>query len=344
MTTFGSSSTTDDVLAGHDLTGKHVLVTGASTGLGEETARALSAHGAAVTLAVRDLVRGTAAADRIRSGVPEADLTLRELDLASLRSVRRFADGFLSDHGSVDVLINNAGVMACPFGTTVDGFELQFGTNHLGHFLLGTLLAPALVAGAPARLVSLSSSGHRFSDVDLEDWNFERTNYEPFIGYGRAKTANVLFAVGFQARYGAAGVQAYAVHPGAIRTELGRHMARDHRRHARARVVERPAVRVQDDPPGRRDHGLGRDGRGARRPRGYVPRGLPHRRADGRRIAQRRRAGLRIGPGAGRRALGPQRAPGGDRLTAADSRQHTAPSTPPTARRAGALSGSRRAR
>ena len=224
MSAFGFSSTTDEVLDGHDLTGRRIVVTGASTGLGEETTRALAAHGASVTMAVRDPARGAAAAERIRATVPAADLEIRVLDLASLASVRTFAAAFLADHGSIDVLINNAGLMACPQGLTDDGFELQFGTNHLGHFLLGVLLAPALVAGAPARLVSLSSSGHTRADVSLDDWNFERSTYAPFTAYGRAKTANALFAVGVQRRFGARGVQAYSVHPGVIRTELGRHM------------------------------------------------------------------------------------------------------------------------
>jgi NAD(P)-dependent dehydrogenase (short-subunit alcohol dehydrogenase family) len=229
MSTFGFASTTDEVLAGHDLTGRLAVVTGASTGLGEETARALAAHGATVVMAVRDLGRGTAAAERIRTTVPDAQLDVRDLELASLASVRSFAEGFLADHDRLDLLINNAGIMACPQGTTVDGFELQFGTNHLGHFLLGVLLAPALIAGAPSRLVSLSSRGHSFADVDLEDWNFERTPYDPFVAYGRAKTANALFAVGFQRRFGDRGVDAFAVHPGGIRTELGRDMTRETR-------------------------------------------------------------------------------------------------------------------
>ncbi len=238
MTTFGFSSTTDDVLAGHDVSGRHVLVTGGSTGLGEETSRALAAHGATVTMAVRDLARGEAAAERIRAATPTADLRLRQVDLASLASVRTFAEGFLADHDTIDVLINNAGIMACPQGTTVDGFELQFGTNHLGHFLLGVLLAPALVAGAPSRLVSLSSRGHAFADVDLDDWNFERTAYEPFVAYGRAKTANALFAVGFQQRFGDSGVQAFSVHPGGIHTELGRHMTPEVIQTLMARVAD----------------------------------------------------------------------------------------------------------
>ena len=224
MTSFGASTTTDDVLAGVDLQGRRFFVTGASAGLGEETARAFAAHGAAVTMAVRDLDRGAAAVGRIRATVPGADLEVRELELASLASVRACADGFLADHDRLDVLVNNAGVMACPFGTTADGFELQFGTNHLGHFLLTNLLAPALVAAAPARVVSLSSRGHRFSDVDLDDPNFEQTPYEPWVGYGRAKTANVLFAVELDHRFADRGVRAFAVHPGSIGTELGRHL------------------------------------------------------------------------------------------------------------------------
>ena len=221
---FGFASTTDDVLSGHDLRGVRAVVTGASTGLGEETTRALAAHGAHVVMAVRDPARGALAADRIRVECPDASLEIRQLDLGSLASVREFAGGFLADHAQLDLLINNAGVMACPYGTTTDGFELQFGTNHLGHFLLANLLVPALIAGAPARVVSLSSRGHAFSDIDLADPGFQRTEYGEFIAYGRAKTANALFAVGFDRRYADQGVHAYSVHPGGIHTELGRHM------------------------------------------------------------------------------------------------------------------------
>jgi NAD(P)-dependent dehydrogenase (short-subunit alcohol dehydrogenase family) len=220
----GPESTTDDVLAGIDLAGKRALVTGASTGLGEETARALASAGAAVTMAVRDQARGDAAAARIRAAVPAADLEVRLLDLASLASVRAFATAFLAEHDRLDLLINNAGIMACPQGVTADGFETQFGTNHLGHFLLATLLAPALVAAAPSRVVALSSAGHRRSDVDLDDPGFETTPYEPWIAYGRSKTANALFAVGFDHRFASQGVRAFAVHPGVIATELSRHL------------------------------------------------------------------------------------------------------------------------
>jgi len=224
MSDLGATSTTDDVLAGVDLTGRRIVVTGASTGLGEEATRSFAAAGASVTMAVRDRTRGEAAAARIREGVPGADLEIRELELASLRSVRSFAAGFLADHDRIAVLVNNAGVMACPYAETVDGFELQFGTNHLGHFLLTTLLEPALIAGAPSRVVSLSSSGHRLADVDLDDPGFVTTDYEPWLGYGRAKTANVLFAVELDRRLRDQGVRAFAVHPGAIMTELARHL------------------------------------------------------------------------------------------------------------------------
>jgi NAD(P)-dependent dehydrogenase (short-subunit alcohol dehydrogenase family) len=230
MSTFGSESTTDDVLEGIDLTGRRILVTGASAGLGVETTRALAAHGASVTMAVRDLTKGAAALDEIVATVPDADLELRPLDLADLASVRTFADGFLEDHDRLDVLIANAGIMACPYGTTVDGFELQLGTNHLGHFLLITRLLPALqVAGVDggARVVLLSSTGHQLSDVDLDDPGFEHTAYDPWMAYGRAKTANVLCAVGLDQRFRDQGVRAFAVHPGGIHTELGRHMTKD---------------------------------------------------------------------------------------------------------------------
>jgi NAD(P)-dependent dehydrogenase (short-subunit alcohol dehydrogenase family) len=222
---FGAESTTDDVLAGIDLAGRRVVVTGASTGLGEETTRALAAHGAAVTMAVRDLAKGAGAAARVRDAVPGAELDLRELDLASLASVRSFAAGVRADHDRIDVLVNNAGVMACPFATTADGFELQIGTNHVGHFLLTRELLELL--GAGSRVVALSSAGHRFSDVDLDDPNFERTEYEPWIAYGRSKTANVLFAVELDRRLADRGAHAFALHPGGIMTELGRHLTEE---------------------------------------------------------------------------------------------------------------------
>ncbi|MCC7265851.1 MAG: SDR family NAD(P)-dependent oxidoreductase [Caulobacteraceae bacterium] len=220
---FGAESTTDEVLAGVDLAGRRVLVTGASAGLGVETARALASKGAQVIGAVRDLKKGEGAIAAARDDAANGgSIELVELDLASLASVRACADKLLADGREFDVIIANAGVMACPQGKTADGFETQFGTNHLGHFVLVNRLAPLLKDGG--RFVSLSSAGHRFSDIDLDDPNFERTPYAEFTAYGRSKTANALFAVEFDRRHRARGVRAASVHPGGIMTELGRHM------------------------------------------------------------------------------------------------------------------------
>ncbi len=220
---FGAESTTDEVLSGVDLAGKRVLVTGVSAGLGVETARALAAHGAHVVGAARNLDKAHAATEAVRAQAGKAGgLDLIELDLASLTSVRKCADSLTAAGKPFDVVIANAGVMACPKSTTADGFETQFGTNHLGHFVLVNRIASLIKEGG--RLVNLSSSGHRFSDVDLDDPNFERTPYSEFGAYGRSKTANVLFAVEFDRRHRANGIRATAVHPGGIQTELGRHM------------------------------------------------------------------------------------------------------------------------
>ena len=204
--TFGATSTTDEVLEGVNLAGKRVLVTGVSAGLGVETARTLAAHGATVVGAARDLVKARAATAKVRADAANGGgLELVELDLASLASVRACADALIADGGRFDLVIANAGVMACPFGKTADGFETQFGTNHLGHFVLVNRVAALMNPGS--RLVNLSSAGHRYSDVDLDDPNFERTPYDPWIGYGRSKTANVLFAVEFDRRHKASGVR-----------------------------------------------------------------------------------------------------------------------------------------
>ena len=224
-TKFGATSTTEDVLAGVDLKGKRVLVTGVSAGLGVETARALVAHGADVVGAARDLDKAKHATGEVIKAAAATGSTFEviELDLASLESVRGAADKLLEDGRTFDVIIANAGVMATPFGHTKDGFETQFGTNHLGHFVFVNRIAKLI--GRGGRLVSLSSSGHRFSDVNLTDPNFETTSFEPFVAYGRSKTANILFAVEFDRRHKERGVRATAVHPGGIATELGRHMA-----------------------------------------------------------------------------------------------------------------------
>ena len=221
--TFGASSTTDEVLSSVDLAGKRILVTGVSAGLGVETARALAAHGALVVGAARDLDKARGATEAVRAGAAHGGgLELVQLDLQSLASVRACADGLMAAGKPFDLVIANAGVMATPFGRTSDGFETQFGTNHLGHFVLVNRIAALLKPGS--RLVNLSSAGHRFADVDLDDPNFDRTPYAEFVAYGRSKTANILFAVEFDRRHKASGVRATAVHPGGIQTELGRYM------------------------------------------------------------------------------------------------------------------------
>jgi NAD(P)-dependent dehydrogenase (short-subunit alcohol dehydrogenase family) len=221
---FGATSTTEDVLAGIDLTGKRYLVTGVSAGIGVETARALVAHGAEVVGTARDLAKAERATAHVREAATASggSLSLVEVDLASLASVRAGADAIVAAGKPFDAIIANAGVMACPFGKTADGFETQFGTNHLGHFVLVNRIAGLIKPGG--RLVNLSSSGHRFSDVDLDDPNFDHTHYEEFIAYGRSKTANILFAVEFDRRWRDKGIRATAVHPGGIQTELDRHM------------------------------------------------------------------------------------------------------------------------
>lgn len=221
---FGATSTTDEVLNGVDLKGKRILVTGVSAGLGVETARSLAAHGAEVVGAVRDVRKADAATSHVRQEAAQAggNLELIELDLANLSSVRSAADELLAKGDLFDVVIANAGVMATPFSLTADGFERQFGTNHLGHFVFVNRIASLIRDGG--RLINLASAGHRFSNVNLEDPNFEKTPYEPFVAYGRSKTANIQFAVAFDKRHKARGVRAAAVHPGGIQTELGRYM------------------------------------------------------------------------------------------------------------------------
>jgi len=224
-TPFGATSTTDDVLSGVNLKGQRILVTGVSAGLGVETARSLAAHGAQVVGAARDLNKAKTATEQVRKDAAAhgGSFELAELDLANLKSVRACADRLLAKGEPFDVVIANAGVMATPFGHTADGFETQFGTNHLGHFVLVNRAALIRPGG---RLINLSSAGHRYANVDLGDPNFEHTPYEPFVAYGRSKTANILFAVAFDQRHRSRGIRAAAVHPGGIQTELGRYQDR----------------------------------------------------------------------------------------------------------------------
>jgi NAD(P)-dependent dehydrogenase (short-subunit alcohol dehydrogenase family) len=238
---FGADSTTNEVLEGIDLTGKRVLVTGVSAGLGVETARSLIARGAHVVGAARDLDKARAATAGIGGGTSGGGkLDLVQLDLASLTSVRACAGALLDAGQPLDLVIANAGIMACPQGKTADGFETQFGTNHLGHFVLVNRIASLFQPGA--RLVNVASSGHRMSDVDLDDPGFERTPYNAFAAYGRSKTANILFAVEFDRRHRDAGIRAAAVHPGAIQTELDRYMTED--------VVQQMVAAIEQTFPG----------------------------------------------------------------------------------------------
>jgi NAD(P)-dependent dehydrogenase (short-subunit alcohol dehydrogenase family) len=224
---FGAKSTADEVLSGVDLKGKLFLVTGASSGIGLETARSLAAHGANVVGAVRDIAKAELATASVREAATHGggSLELIELDLASLQSVRACAGKLLAAGRRFDAIIANAGVMATPFGRTVDGFETQFGTNHLGHFALVNQIEPLLVDHG--RLVVVSSQAHRVADVDLGDPNFEHQAYDPFVAYGRSKTANSLFAVEFDRRHRDRGVRAASVMPGNSLTDLPRNFSQD---------------------------------------------------------------------------------------------------------------------
>lgn len=236
---FDSQSSTDQVLDGIDLSGKVALVTGASGGLGAETARALAARGAHVTLTARDTAKAEKVAAEIRAAHPAAQLEVRALSLDRPDSVRGFAKGWLAEHRALHLLLDNAGVMACPLARTPEGWEMQFATNHLGHFLLSALLVPALRAGAPARVVNTSSGGHRMSPVVFDDIHFERRPYDKWAAYGQAKSANVLHAVELDRRLAAHGVRAFGVHPGMIVTELGRHLTPDDIAQLQARAKDR---------------------------------------------------------------------------------------------------------
>jgi NAD(P)-dependent dehydrogenase (short-subunit alcohol dehydrogenase family) len=233
---FGAATTADEVLEGIDLTGKLMLITGGSSGLGQETARALAAHGAHVVLTARNLAKGDGVAAAIRESSGNQKVEVMDVELGSMASIRSFAERFLTRHPRLDVLIDNAGVMACPFARTSDGFETQFGSNHVGHFLLTCLLAPALLRGAPSRIVSVSSRGHHMSPVVFDDIQFEKRPYDKWLSYGQSKTANILFAVALEKRLGSRGVHANALHPGGIMTELGRHLQPEDREFILSRV------------------------------------------------------------------------------------------------------------
>ncbi|WP_030899030.1 SDR family NAD(P)-dependent oxidoreductase [Streptomyces sp. NRRL F-5126] len=221
-TPFGFSSTAADIVAGVDLTRRRAVVTGASSGLGAETARALAVAGAAVTLAVRDTGAGERVAKDIVAEEPDADVCVAHLDLADPVSVAAFTGAW---RGPLHILVNNAGVMACPESRTTQGWETQFAVNHLGHFALATGLRPALADVGDGRIVVVSSSGHQLSPVVFDDIHFAFRPYDPWLAYGQSKTANVLFAVEAARRWAGDGITANALMPGAIYTNLQRHTA-----------------------------------------------------------------------------------------------------------------------
>jgi NAD(P)-dependent dehydrogenase (short-subunit alcohol dehydrogenase family) len=221
---FGFGSTADEVVEGLDLSGKRALVTGASSGIGRETARALAGAGAKVTLAVRDLNAGARVAEEIteRTGNPRIDVA--GVELADLHSVQELAADW---SGPLHILINNAGVMATPEVRTQEGWELQFATNHLGHFQLAVGLLDAMKEAEGARVVVLSSVAHVHAAIDFDDLNFKTRDYDPWLAYGASKTANSLFAVEATRRWGRYGVFANALMPGGIATNLGQHVTKD---------------------------------------------------------------------------------------------------------------------
>nr|WP_323374153.1 SDR family NAD(P)-dependent oxidoreductase [Plantactinospora alkalitolerans] len=224
-TPFGAQSTAADVIAGIDLDGRRAVVTGAASGIGVETARALASANAEVTLAVRDVAAGERVATEITASTGNSRIRVAPLDLADPASIAAFVADWT---GPLHILINNAGIMAPPLTRTPQGWEIQFGTNHLGHFALATGLHDALAAAGRSRVVSVSSRGHRLAPVDFEDINFERREYDPWVGYGQSKTANILFAVEADKRWAAAGITVNALHPGAIiASNLTRHMSKE---------------------------------------------------------------------------------------------------------------------
>ena len=239
MSGFGWGSTTDEVLDGKDLSGMTVFITGANSGLGQETARAMAAKGAHIVMAGRDQTKLDEAVAAMFETVPDARLDTITLDLASLESIRAATSRARQRFEKIDILINNAGVMATPFEHTSDGFERQFGTNHLGHFALTAELMPLIERGSAKRIVNLSSRGHHMGPVNFEDPNFQHRPYDPWGSYGQSKTANVLFTVGLEQRFAVLGIHAYAVHPGGIETNLGRHMTPEMRDALMARISSR---------------------------------------------------------------------------------------------------------
>jgi NAD(P)-dependent dehydrogenase (short-subunit alcohol dehydrogenase family) len=250
MGNFNAESTTDEVIEGISLEGKLAVVTGASSGLGLETSRILARQGATVLMVARNAQKLEVALNTIREEIPAARLEAVLMDLADLESVRTAAATILQNHSGIDLLVNNAGVMFCPLDRTAQGFEMQFGTNHMGHFLFTCLLVPALLKLAPGRVVVLSSGAHKLAPVNLEDPNYKVREYNKWLAYGESKTANVLFAVALDARLKERGVRTLAVHPGIIMTELGRHMSQEDMEQMMAMAPKGEEIKFKSIPQG----------------------------------------------------------------------------------------------
>jgi len=242
-----------------DLSGEVVIVTGANSGIGFETARALARKGAETILACRDLTRGDAALDAIRVEDPSVRVEAMELDLASLRSVRRFAETFRASHDRLDALVNNAGVLLVPYDTTEDGFERHFGVNHLGHFAVTGLLIDRLITTPGSRVVTVTSAAQRYGRLDFDDLMFKGgRGYSPFRAYARSKLAALLFAFELQRRLAGPSPIAVAAHPGGAATDLGRRMSDRHLYRVILPLLEwlsqsaaegaRPVLRAATDP------------------------------------------------------------------------------------------------
>lgn len=247
---FNAESTTHEVIAGVNLEGRTALVTGVTSGLGLETAKTLAGAGAEVILVARDQHKLHSVVDLIQAEYPAAQLNSAVLDLADLGSVKRCADELLAKYSKLDLLINNAGIMACPYELTALGYESQFATNHLGHFLITGLLLPLLAGAGAARVINLSSAGHKYAAIDFDDIHFEQRAYDKWLAYGQSKTANALFSVALTQRFKDKGIVANAVHPGAIVTELGRHLSRDDIKAMMSQDQKKTTLRYKSIPQG----------------------------------------------------------------------------------------------
>ncbi|MBN3282445.1 RDH13 dehydrogenase, partial [Polyodon spathula] len=205
------------------ITGKTVVITGANTGIGKETARELARRGGRIIMCCRDMVKCENAAKEIRGETLSHNVYARHLDLASIKSIREFANNINKEEERVDILINNAGIMRCPHWQTEDGFEMQFGVNHLGHFLLTNLLLDKMKRSAPSRIINVSSLAHVVGEMDFNDLNWEKKKYNTKVAYCQSKLANVLFTKELARQLQGTGVTVNALHPGVVETELGRH-------------------------------------------------------------------------------------------------------------------------